>query len=302
MSRRKQSRDLYRVKIKKGTHLASSHDSDGALRGILFDDKTNKLVAHAEWEKVDEREDKCDNSYVYQENQQKVELPPEVVLSPEEQKAAQLAGEEAAAFTMYIFTEYVAPFVIRWWQNSAGPFVKEKWKIITDKRKIKPSSKGKKKSKLQTNEIATADETLQGMFSHVLDEKYERYKNDMTSQEAQRELLDIFILSALLAKKIRKLSNARIIINEDSPGEYLDGQKISERLTTPEFIGSINQILENNPQLMEEKTTDLSEVLGRNLVLNGQYVPIEIGKFKEAMTHAGDYQDDHSTVAPPSSY
>ena len=94
------------------------------------------------------------------------------------------------------------------------------------------------------------------MFSHGLEEAYEKYMNDMTSEEAQRELLDIFILSALLTIKIRKLSNARIIINADAPGEYLEGQKILERLTTPEYIGSINQILENNPQLMEEKTAD----------------------------------------------
>ena len=107
--------------------------------------------------------------------------------------------------------------------------------------------------------------------------------NDMTSEEAQRELLDIFILSALLTTKIRKLSNARIIKNGGAPGEYLEGQKILEWLTTPEYIGSINQILENNPQLMEEKTAAFSGILGRNLVLNGQYVPIEIGKFKEAM-------------------
>ena len=35
---------------------------------------------------------------------------------------------------------------------------------------------------------------------------------------------------------------------------------------------------------MEEKTAVLSGILRRNLVLNGQYVPIEIGKFREAMT------------------
>ena len=77
--------------------------------------------------------------------------------------------------------------------------------------------------------------------------------DNMTSEEAQRELLEIFILSALLTKKIRKLSNARIIKNGGAPGEYLEGQKILERLTTPEYIGCINQILESNPQLLEEK-------------------------------------------------
>jgi len=276
VSKRKQTGDLYRVIRKEGTHLASSNDTAGASRGILFDD-TNKLVGHAEWVKVDESEYERDYSYDYQENQQKVEL------SPDEQKFAQLVAEAIAAGTAYVLTEYVAPHVNRWWQNKAVPTMKEKWKIFTDKRKDKLSPKGKKKSKLHTNEIVNANVTVPGMFSHGLEEAYEKYMNDMTSEEAQRELLDIFILSALLNTKIRKLSNARII-NGDAPGEYLDGQKILERLTAPEYIGSINQILEKNPQLMEEKAAVLSGILRRNLVLNGQYVPIEIGKFKEAMT------------------
>jgi hypothetical protein len=277
MSKQKQSGDLYRLIRKEGTHLASSNDTEGASRGILFDNDTNKLVAHAEWVKVDESEHEGHYSYDYQENQQKVEL------SPEEQELAQFVGEVIGAGTLYVLTEYVAPHVNRWWQNKALPTMNQKWKIFIDKRKDWLSPKGNKPSQLHANEIVTSNETIPGMFSHELEEAHERYMNDMTSEEAQRELLDIFILSALLITKIRKLSNARII-NGDKPGEYLEGQKILETLTAPKYIGSINQILERNPQLIEEKAAVLSEILRRNLVLNGQYVPIEIGKFKEAMT------------------
>ena len=138
MSKRKQTGDLYRVIRKEGTHLASSNDTAGASRGNLLDDKTNKPVGNAEWVKVDESEYERDYSYDYQENQQKVEL------SPEEQKFAQLVAEAIAAGTAYVLTEYVAPHVNRWWQNKAVPTMKEKWKIFTDKRKDKPSPKGKK--------------------------------------------------------------------------------------------------------------------------------------------------------------
>ena len=48
-----------------------------------------------------------------------------------------------------------------------------------------------------------------------------------------------------------------------------------QKLSTPEYVASINQILENNPLLLQEKSASLSEVLGRSIVLNGQYVPIE---------------------------
>lgn len=287
MSQRKRSGDvLYKVKHKEGVHLASSHDSDGALRGILFDDETNRLVGHAELEPVDESEYGCDYSYDNQENQQEGEL------SPEEQKLAQFLGKVIATGTVIVLTQYVAPYVSRWWQNKAVPTMREKWKIFTDKRKVRPSPKGKNNFKSLTNEIVTTNEIVREMVSHELEEAYENYMKDMASEEAQRELLDIFILSALLTIKIRKLSNARIIINGVAPGEFLEGQKIIGRLTTPEYISSINLILENNPQLMEEKTAALSGILGRNLVLNGQYEPIEIGKFKEAMILQVDGCDD----------
>jgi hypothetical protein len=276
VSEQKQSGNLYRVKHKKGTHLGSSQDTPGAFRGTLFDNE-NKLVGHAELEKVDESEYGYDYSYDNPLNQQEVEL------SPEMQKFSQAMGELIAAATMYVLAEYVAPPVKHWWQNEAIPTIKEKWQTLTNKAKDKLPLKGKKISKLHTNEIVMASEPFQGMLSRELKESYEKYMNDMTSEEAQRELLDIFILSTLLIKKIRKLSNARIIKTEGALEEHLDGQKILESLTTPEYIGSINQILENNLQLMGEKTVYLSELLGRNLVLNGQYVPIEIGKFKDAM-------------------
>ena len=276
---------MYRVKHKEGTHLGSSQDTSGAFRGTLFDNE-NKLVGHAEWEKVDESEYGYDYSYDDPLNQQEVEL------SPEMQKLAQAMGELFAAATMYVFTEYVAPPVKHWWQNEAVPTIKEKWQTLTEKTKDKLSPKDKKKSKLHPNDIVNASEIFQGMLPHELKVSYEKYMNDMTCEEAQRELLDIFILSALLIKKIRKLSNARIIKSEGASGEYLEGQKIIESLATPEYIGSINQILENNPQLLGEKTVYLSEILGRNLVLNGQFVPIEIGKFKDTIALQVDVSDD----------
>lgn len=277
VSQRKQREDLYRVKLKEGTHLASSQDTHGTFRGTLYDDETNKLVGHAELEKVDESEYGWDHSYDYPLDQQEVEL------SPEMQKLTQAVGALFAIATIHVITEHVAPGIKHWWQNKAVPTIKKKWEIFTAKREDEPFPKDKKKSNLHTNEMITADEIVQDMFSHKLEEAYEKYMNDMTSEEAQRELLDVFILSALLIAKIRKLSNARIIENGDAPTEYLEGQKISERLTTSEYIDCINQILESNPQLLEEKTAGFSGILGRNLVLNGQYVPIEIGKFKEAM-------------------
>lgn len=273
MSQRKQSEDLYRrINPKEGAHLASSQDTPGAYRGTLYDDNSNKLVGHAEWEKVDESEYEWDYSYDNQEAEE---------LSTETQELQRALEDVLAKVFLYVMEEHVAPRVQSWWQNTVAPFTKGMWEGITNRKKDKMPPKDKK-SDLHTNEIIIVNETVHKLSSHKLEEAYEKYRNDMTSEEAQEELLDIFILSAVLTAKIRKLSNARIIEDGDAP-EHLEGQKILERLITPEYINCVNQILDSNPQLLKEKTAFLSEILGRSLISNGQYAPIEIGKFKEVI-------------------
>lgn len=51
----------YRPIIKEGTHLASSKETIGAMRGTLLDDITNKVVGQAEWEEIDDDDDDNDN-------------------------------------------------------------------------------------------------------------------------------------------------------------------------------------------------------------------------------------------------
>lgn len=277
MSQGKPDEDLYRAVHKKGAHLASSNDTDGAYRGNLLNDKTNKFDGNAEWVKVDESEYKNDYSYNYQENQQQEEL------SPEAKELAQFFADIIASGTMLFLDEYVAPRVKHWWEDKAMPILKEKWSSITKKEKPKQTKKVSKQSKVQTTEIDVISGSVPGMFCQELGKAYDKYVYDMTSEEAQIELLDIFILSVMLTAKIRKLSHSRIIQDGDTSSEYIEGQEIIERLSTPEYVASINKILENNPSLLEEKAATLSKILGRSLVLNGEYVPIENDKFKEKL-------------------
>jgi hypothetical protein len=266
---------LYRVKHRDGVHIASSNNNPNLKRATLLDDETNKPVGFAEFEPVDENE--FEYSYSSQEYQQ---------------ESDSLSGMELVAFvavsvitkaSIYAMEEYVAPKVKQWLQTTAIPTLKESWNSRKKRPNIKLLSKEVKKTNSYTIEIIDNFEIVQELFSQKLEEKYEKYVNEMTSEEAQRELADIFILSALIIKKINKLSNARIINNESTFSEYLDGKDIVGKLLTPEYIISINQILENNPQFLEEKKEDLSELLGSNFVIDGKFVPIETEKFKEML-------------------
>jgi hypothetical protein len=106
----------------------------------------------------------------------------------------------------------------------------------------------------------------------------------MTNDEAQREFLEIFILSAIISAKVKKLANSRIKTSGQLSAEYIAGQKVVNKLCMPEFMNSINLILENNQALLEENSALFFEILGRNLIVDGRFSPIERRLFREALT------------------
>ena len=106
----------------------------------------------------------------------------------------------------------------------------------------------------------------------------------MTSEEVQKELIDIFMLEVIRAKKIWKVSHANIVDAKDSNGAYLDGNVLIEKLSSPEVLSSINALLISKPELLEEwETMALSDILGRSVVKDGKYIPIESDSFKNAL-------------------
>lgn len=267
MSQERQSGDLYRPVYKDGTHLAPSKNTEGAFRGSTLDDETNQIAGQAEWIKIDESSE----IYDYQEYRQESEL------SPEAKELAQLIGEAIAAGTILVINEVVAPRVKYWWQEVAAPTMRRK---LDD---IKNKNWSKMIRKINTDkvcEMPVTSETVSALITQELDEIHEKYVHNMTSAEVQCELLDIFILSVMLTAKIRKLSNARIK-DGDAPGKYLEGQEVVEKLSSPEYVSSVNRILENNPQLFRDKSSALSEIFGDRFISHSQYVPIDGNRIKE---------------------
>jgi hypothetical protein len=122
------------------------------------------------------------------------------------------------------------------------------------------------------------------ILSTEFDFVYEEYRINMTSEEVQKELIDIFMLEVIRAKKIWKVSHANIVDAKDSNGAYLDGNVLIEKLSSPEVLSSINALLISKPELLEEwETMALSDILGRSVVKDGKYIPIESDSFKNAL-------------------
>lgn len=106
-----------------------------------------------------------------------------------------------------------------------------------------------------------------------VDTAYEQFTFNMTSEEAQKELLDAFVLYLISAKKLWKLSHANIV---DGAGEISTGQDLIDKLSSQPIIENVNALLESNPSLLDDwQTLALSDILGRELIVEDRFVPID---------------------------
>ena len=151
--------------------------------------------------------------------------------------------------------------------------------ISAIKRKAAEHKVAKRKKRIQQKKEVTAHiepSESAHMATTVLDEidaAYENYSINMTSEEAQKEFMDAFILRVLSEKKLWKIAHANIV---DPAGNITDGRAMIDKLSSPLMLENINTILKNNPALLETwQTIALEDILGRELIVDSCYVPIE---------------------------
>ena len=96
---------------------------------------------------------------------------------------------------------------------------------------------------------------------------------------SEYKFVDAFILRVLSEKKLWKIAHANIV---DSAGNITDGRAMIDKLSSPLMLENINTILNNNPALLETwQTIALEDILGRELIVDSRYVPIEGQALKE---------------------
>jgi hypothetical protein len=271
MSDSKQSEELYRVVVKENTHLADSKDTPGANRATLLSNTNNQIVGQAELVRVDESEYISSNEY-YDDSEP-------IELTDEQKQVAAMIGEILAAAVVWVSTEVIAPRVKHWWQTTALPSIKAIVDGTSKKKTVKLQTKA---SQLNVVKKTATVVDISNVFSQELDDAYKKYTIDMTSEDAQRELLEIFVLYAMLVSKIKKFSSASIH-DAKSMNEVIKGEAIIAKLTEPLFIETINSIFESNEKLLEEKSKVFLSLIGRELMVSGRYIPIEVDSFKKAL-------------------
>ena len=162
-------------------------------------------------------------------------------------------------------------WVGRGW-NAAVNYGKRK---IAERKIAKPMPQKNAATHTEAQKSSMAVATPEKITSALdeIDAAYENYSVNMTSEEAQKEFVDAFILRLLSEKKLWKIAHANIV---DSAGNITDGRAMLDKLSSPLMLENINTILKNNPVLLETwQTIALEDILGRELIVDSCYVPIE---------------------------
>lgn len=204
--------------------------------------------------------------------------------SKEDDELAKFIGELAAVVIIEL-VHVATPYIKRWWKDTAVPGMKKTWNSITKKEESLRPIEGEDSDKVYTTEIATSNGITPDMISKGVDEAYENYREKISNEEAQKQLIDIAILSAILAGKIRRFSSVCIKEDGEIPDNYLEWQKAMEKLTTRKVTDSINTILEGNASLLDEnRARTLSDIMGYSVIKDGKFIPIENYRFKQVLS------------------
>lgn len=247
--------DLYKLIPEEGKHLAKSKDTDDAYRGVYLDDETNKPCGAGEFVKVnpDELLDREETEPIV-----------------EDSTVAALLVAIGVAIGIGAAKAY--PRVKTWVVNSVIPKVKPFWG-----RKLQSGEE------TENAQLPAADETSDMSDQTILSLNVvlNDYKENMTSEDAQRELIEAFILYLTSAQKLSRLANANIV---DAKGKILDSKFLLEMMTDKQLLDSINSVIQSNPALLSDKQiSTLADVLGYNVITEKEYVPIMAHALQEGL-------------------
>ncbi|MHA7172894.1 hypothetical protein [Arthrobacter monumenti] len=224
----------YQPIVPEGQHLGTSHLVDGAVTGHLFEDGTNDLKGHAAWRWVDDPEEDYSPSHEYEASRE---------LTPEERETAEII---AALILLGTARAVVAatPHVKHWWKETAVPPMRSAWKRIV----------GLRKANIQAS-AATSSSVTRVTFvasATAIEVAEAESKIGMRSTEWELRFRAMLAAGAFKEEQWRILSNARIEDGDALP----DKKSTTEQLTSKQFADRIKLMLETNPSLLDEETSD----------------------------------------------
>ena len=106
-------------------------------------------------------------------------------------------------------------------------------------------------------------------------------RNTLTQEEAVQELLKIIVGMAEIAEGKKKVLEG---VENLSNAGIVDRVVLLEKLSDPKVLEDFNAYLENNPQFVIQNQTTLSDIFGRNITTDGQYVPLAVSDIEQQLS------------------
>ena len=251
-------RQLYELIPEEGKHLADSHNTEGAFRGVYLDNETNTPCGAGEFMPVDIGDDEDSDSYT-----------PDATLEGTAFDFVDILTVGIGIGIGVVGTK-AYPYVKKWITTTAVPGIKEFWQKITKKTP---------EESIECTKAEIVPMMKPEEFSQSIDLAVNEFCTDTRSEEAQQHLLNIMYAAMYIANEIRQLSIA-VLMDEDR----LAWKDVLEKLATQNVTDGINHILEGKVLALDEaQTKALTKYLAGALIPNGVFVPIGIERIKEAL-------------------
>lgn len=242
--------DYYRPIKREGTHLADSNDTEGAYRGNLLDDETNKPVGNSEWIKVDDSE--LEEKYGYKPESE--EFGCETSIIDELMEAAIYVG------VTVLLTGVVIPKSKEIYEQKIGPFVSRKWNSFKQHLEKKRNSNRQEDNKELVNTEGISNIEIVRMIINRLNKAYEIWLEDTENEKSQSDLLNGYLIAVIIVLKIK--SNMQGMPDDEKQlQDYILWQRLANCLTRLDVINVANQILENNQKLLKINDLELKPVI-----------------------------------------
>ena len=127
--------------------------------------------------------------------------------------------------------------------------------------------------KRQREARLTDDQRQVISLAKTLREAHNGFVQDMTKDEACRSLIRAFVYFVMFIMELQNIQQARIV--DEETGEYIEGAEWFATLPWGEFLQDFNLLLKADPSLLQKShAVLLSEAFGRDIIVEGDYLPI----------------------------
>ena len=134
------------------------------------------------------------------------------------------------------------------------------------------------KKDVDCNEGTELPESTEIVGARV-EKAYAAYKERMTNEDARKELVEAYILAITAARKLQRVANAEIVQDNQT---IIEGNKMIEMLQKEQLVESINEILLNQPALLEDTYRGLwAEIVGLSKEGEPAFAPLTTERVRE---------------------